>query len=139
MPDQLDAAALAIERATEVVDDATRYLARGSAADGRIDVEKLDRHQVLAYDLAHAASAVEGCRVMLQYAEHGEVESMLARAFIADAVADLAARMLGREATWGVTDDTLDAALPFVEAHRSPMFLESLATALAQSGAGPRH
>jgi (2S)-methylsuccinyl-CoA dehydrogenase len=139
MPDQLHAAALAIERATEVVGDATRHLARASAADGRIDVEKLDRHQVLAYDLAHAASAVEGCRVMLQYAEHGEVESMLARAFIADAVADLAARMLAREATWGVTDDTLDAALPFVEAHRSPMFLESLATALAQSGTGPRH
>ena len=139
MLDQLTAAAAAIDRATEIVDTATRHLAHGSSVDGRIDVAKLDQHQVVAYDLAHAASALEGCRVMLRYAEHGEVESLIARAFIADAIADLGGRLVGRETIWGVAEETLDAALPFVEAHRSPMFLETVAATLPASGTGPRH
>ena len=76
---------------------------------------------MLAYDLAHAASAVEGCRVMLDYAEHGEVESMLARAFIADAIADLGAKAARPRSGVGRRRRALLAdALPFVEAHRSP-------------------
>ncbi len=94
---------------------------------------------MLAYDLAHAASAVEGARVMLDYAEHGEVESLLARAFIADAVADLGGKLLGREAVWGVDAGVLADALPFVETHRSPEFLESVAVSLPHSGTGPSH
>ena len=140
MPDQLAAAAAAVDRATEIVDTATRRLAHASSDDGRISVEKLDAHQVLAYDLAHAASALEGCRVMLTYGEHGEIESMLARAFIADAIADLGARLIGRDARVGHRPRaTLAAALPFVEAHRSPLFLEPLAATLPESGTGPRH
>ena len=78
-----------------------RRLARRTD-DGRISVAELDEHQVLAYDLAHAASAVEGCRVMLDYGGHGELESKLARAFIADAIADLGARLIARDDAWGV-------------------------------------
>jgi (2S)-methylsuccinyl-CoA dehydrogenase len=139
MPDQLVAAAAAVDRATEIVDTATRTLAHASSDGGRISVAKLDTNQVLAYDVAHAASALEGCRVMLTYGEHGELESMLARAFIADAIADLGAKLIGRDALWGVDLDTLDDALPFVEAHRSPLFLEQLAATLPESGTGPRH
>jgi (2S)-methylsuccinyl-CoA dehydrogenase len=139
MPDQLPATAAAIDCAAEVIDAATRHLAHASTVDGRISVAQLDQHQVLAYDLAHAASALEGCRVMLGYAEQGEVESMLARAFIADAVADLGARLIGRDATWGVDGGSLAAALPFVEAHRSPAFLQAVAATLPTSGTGPRH
>ncbi len=139
MPDQLVAAAAAVDRAAEIVDTATGTLARASTESGRLSVAKLDQNQVLAYDLAHAASAVEGCRVMLTYGEEGELESMLARAFIADAVADLGAKVLGRDALWGADLDTLAGALPFVEAHRSPQFLEALAATLPESGTGPRH
>src|SRR6476659_2024458 len=139
MPDQLPAAAAAVDRAAEIIDGATTHLARASTVDGRISVDALDEHQVLAYDLAHAASALEGCRVMLAYAEQGEVESMLARAFIADAIADLGARIMGRDATWGVAGDELSSALPFVEAHRSPAFLQAVAATLPKSGTGPRH
>jgi (2S)-methylsuccinyl-CoA dehydrogenase len=139
MPDQLDAAAAAVDRAADVVATATRTLARESVDDGRVSVGKLDRHQVLAYDLAHAASAVEGCRVMLAYGELGELESLLARAFVADAISELGARMLGRDGIWGVEAGELSAALPFVEAHRSPQFLEALAARLPAGGTGPRH
>ncbi len=139
MSDQLTAAAAAVERAAEVVEMATVTLAEASADDGRLSVGKLDRHQIVAYDLAHAASAVEGCRVMLAYAEHGELESMLARAYIADAIADLGARLLGRDGEWGVDPDELAPALPFVESHRSSRFLEEVAATLPASGTGPRH
>jgi (2S)-methylsuccinyl-CoA dehydrogenase len=139
MPDQLPAAAAAVDRAAELVERATDTLAREATDDGRISVGKLDDHQVLAYDLAHAASGVEGSRVMLAYGEHGEQESMLARAYVADAVWDVAVKVLGREATWGVDVDALSPALAFVEAHRSPEFLCALAATLPDRGTGPRH
>jgi len=139
MPDQLAIAGAAVARATEVVDTATATLARGASTDGRLSVEKLDAHQMLAYDLAHAASALEGCRVMLTYGEHGEIQSKLARVFIADAIADIGARLIGRDGVWGTDSSELTAALPFVESHRSPMFLEQLADELPAAGTGPRN
>ena len=139
MTDQLPAAAAAVDCAADVVASATDHLARESTVDGRISVARLDDHQVLGYDLAHAASAVEGAKVMLAYGERGEVESRLARAFIADAIAELAAKLLGREAVWGVDVELLAPALPFVEAHRAPEFLETVAAGLETSGTGPSH
>jgi (2S)-methylsuccinyl-CoA dehydrogenase len=139
MTDQLRAAAAAVDCAADVVVAATAHLAGEAIADGRISVAKLDEHQVLAYDLAHAASAVEAARVMLGYAEYGEVESLLARAFVADAVADLGAKLLGRESVWGLDESVLAEALPFVEAHRTPEFLESVAATLERTGTGPSH
>jgi (2S)-methylsuccinyl-CoA dehydrogenase len=139
MTDELGAAAAAVDRAAAVVDGASRRLAELSADDGRISVAKLDRNQVLAYDLAHAAAGVEGSRAMLAYAEHGELESKLARAYIADAVWDLGARLLGRGATWGAGADALGDASGFVEQHRSAEFLESLADDVGKHGTGPTH
>jgi (2S)-methylsuccinyl-CoA dehydrogenase len=139
MVDHVAAAGAAVDCAAEVVDGATVALARASSHDGRLSVAKLDSHQVLAYDLAHAASAIEGCRVMLRYGELGELESKLARAYIADAIADVGARILGRESLWGTDAASLAMAFPFVESHRSPQFLEELAAMLPESGTGPRH
>ncbi|MET0894790.1 MAG: acyl-CoA dehydrogenase family protein, partial [Acidimicrobiia bacterium] len=139
MSDQLNAGAAAVDLAAEIVDSATEVLARRATVDGRISVAKLDEHQVLAYDLAHAASAVEGCTVMVAYGEQGEQESLLARAYIADAIHDLGAKLLGREATWGVDPSLLAPALPFVETHRSPEFLEALGDTLPAAGTGPNH
>jgi (2S)-methylsuccinyl-CoA dehydrogenase len=139
MTDQLGAARATVDCLADAVTMAVENLARRCTVDGRIDVDRLDEHQVLGYDLAHAASAVEGARVMLHYAEHGELESLLARAFVADAAADLANRLLGRDALWGVDGGMLAPALPFVETHRAPQFLETVAGSLARSGTGPRH
>ncbi len=68
MTDPLVAAAAAVDSAADIVTTATDHLARACTVDGRISVARLDEHQVLAYDLAHAASAVEGAKVMLDYA-----------------------------------------------------------------------
>jgi (2S)-methylsuccinyl-CoA dehydrogenase len=125
--------------AADVVQTAATRLAQSSSEGGKLSVARLDEHQALAYDLAHAASAVEGCRAMLRYAEHGELESMLARAYVADAVADLGAKMLARDQVWGVDAAELAPALPFVESHRSPEFLEHLAARVETAGTGPGH
>ena len=139
MPDELENAAAAVDVARAVVASGARALAQKSADNGKVSVARLDLNQVLAYDLAHAAAAVEGSRVMCQYGAHGEVESMLARAYVADAVHDVASRALGRSQIWGVERDALAAAMPFVAEHRAPEFLEQLADQCTKHGSGPTH
>src|SRR6476661_3574509 len=139
MTDTHTAAGAAIEAAATLVDTAARHLADAAADDGRISVSKLDRHQVVAYDLAHAAAAVTGSRVMLAYAEHGDLEAKLAYAYIADAFVDIVGRLVGREAQWCVDPADLASAHDFVAAHRDPAFLEALADELPRHGTGPAH
>lgn len=123
-PDLKELAA-AIDLADGVVGSAVRHLA---AADS------LDDHQVVAYELAHAASAVATGRALLAYGEKGEVEARITAAFVADAIAELAARLYGREADWGVEPGALDGARAVVTAWRAPEVLASLA-----EEEGPRH
>jgi (2S)-methylsuccinyl-CoA dehydrogenase len=139
MPDDLRAASAAVDLARSVVDTAARALAERSSDGGKISVPKLDRHQVVAYDLAHAAAAVEGSRVMCTYGEHGDVESLLARAYVADALHDVATRSLARSAEWSVAPDALAGAMDFVAAHRAPAFLETVADQCVKHGTGPTH
>jgi len=121
----LAAAKAVLDLAHDVVDAATRSLAAAGS---------IDEHQVVAYDLAHAAASVGTGRAMLAYGEKGDVEAAMACAFVADAVADLAAKVYGREADWGVDAGALDDAREFVTAFRAPAFLASLA-----GEEGPRH
>jgi (2S)-methylsuccinyl-CoA dehydrogenase len=141
MTESLTAAAKSVDAVASVVDAAVSRLAELGRDGERISVEAIDRHQVLAYDLAHAAAAVEGSRVMLEYGAHGEVEEMLACAYVADAVHDVASRLLGREDAWGADRDALAPTADFVAEHRSPEFLASLADRLveANAGTGPSH
>jgi (2S)-methylsuccinyl-CoA dehydrogenase len=141
MTESLSAAAKSVDAVASVVDAAVARLAELARDGERISVERLDHHQVLAYDLAHAAAAVEGSRVMLEYGAHGELEEMLAGAYIADAIHDVASRVLGREQAWGADRDALGPAADFVADHRSPELLASLADRLveANAGTGPSH
>ncbi len=139
MTDELRAASAAVDTARTVVDAAARALARQSSENGKLSVALLDQHQVVAYDLAHAAAAVEGSRVMCGYGEHGEVESMLARAYVADAMHDVATRTMGRAVAWGVDPQALADVMPFVAEHRAPAFLEQLGEQCVKHGTGPTH
>ncbi len=107
-----------VEVAASLVERVSSELAERCVDNGRISTARMDEHQVLAYDLAHVASAVEAARVMTRYAEHGELESLIARAFVADVVADLMSRMLGREEIWGASLDQFAPTAAFVAAHR---------------------
>ena len=135
----LHAATEAVAVARAVCRQAAAHLAELSGEDGRISVAKLDRHQVLAYDLAHATAGVEGAAVMVEYGAHGGLQARLACLFTAEAIADLVGRLVGREAEWGVSAADLSPAGEFVAAHRAPEFLEDVAEEVARHGGGPAH
>ena len=125
-PPDLPAAADVIDLADGVVGKAVRRLA--SLEGGA------DEHQVLAYDIAHAAAGVATARSLLDYGAKGDVEACITCAFAADMLHDLAGKVLGREERWGVTDAPLDGARSFIAAYRAPEFVAALA-----DQAGPRH
>ena len=120
----LTAAAVAVALAKGVVDTAALHL-RGADPDA---------NQVVTYDLAHAAAAVENARAVLDYGAKGDIEAKITCAFVADAVYDLATKLLGREPEWGVDGEALAGALDFVRAYRDPEYLASLF-----GEQGPRH
>ncbi|HZJ26033.1 MAG TPA: acyl-CoA dehydrogenase family protein [Acidimicrobiia bacterium] len=139
MSDALIGAAAAVDVAAPIIDAAAHSLAERSRDGDRISVSKLDEHQVVAYDLAHAAAALEACRVMVDYGARGELEEMLALAFVADAIADIESRLIGRDESWGVAPGDLAATRTFVAAYRDPRFLEQLADRVVGAGTGPTH
>jgi len=126
IPD-LDAVKAALAAADDVIDRAAAHL----AAEGRGAV---DAHQVVAYDLAHAAAGMAVARAALTYGARGEAEAALACAFAADALFDVTTKLLGREVEWGASGGELEAALPVIRAYRDPAFLAGLA-----GSDGPRH
>ena len=103
----------------------------GRAAGVLAAAGDLDAHQVVAYDLAHAAAGTAAARTVLEYGARGETEARLAAAFVADAMHDVASRMLGREELFG---GGLGDAVALTVPWRSPAFLASLC-----GEAGPRH
>ncbi len=113
----LDAAAGAVALAEDLVTGAARTLA---AAGG------VDAHQVVAYDLAHAAAAAATARATLDYGARGELEAWITCAFVADVLSDLAARLVGREAQWGTEPGALAPAAGLLQAHRDPAVLAAL-------------
>ncbi len=121
----LAAAQSVIELCSSVVGKGIRQL---TAAGGP------DSHQVLAYDLAHSAAAIETSRGMLDYGNKGDVEAALTCAFVADCLHDIIGRLTGRERLWGLDPNPLAATQAFLETYRDPEFIASLATT-----AGPRH
>jgi (2S)-methylsuccinyl-CoA dehydrogenase len=122
----LQAAADVIEIVDGVLGRAISTLA---ALDGGPEV-----HQAFAYDLSHAASALETAKSLLDYGAKGDVEARIACAFTADMAHDAATRLFGREAAWGVEPGALDATRDFVAVFRGAAFVASLAEV-----PGPRH
>lgn len=129
-PADLSWAADVVALADQVVTGAVSHLAAHGGPDA---------HQVVAYDIAHAAAQVATAKAMLRYGarsdnrEHGD-EARLACAFVADMAHDVSTRVLGREAQWGHGHEFHSAISSFVTVYRSPQFVASLA-----STTGPRH
>src|ERR1700677_1547653 len=114
------------------IDQAASLIKRGRAVVQRALVvldERggIDANEALAYDLAHSASALEGARSCLEYATRGDEEAQLVAAFLALALGDLASRVVGREAAWGLSDDWFSPFHSFVATYRDPSFLSTLA------------
>ncbi len=124
-PADLAAAAEAVSLADQAVDRAVQRL----GAQGGVDA-----NQVIAYDVAHAASAAATARAALEYGTRGAVESRLAHAFVADMLVELAGRVVGREREWDLADGWMGRVQAFVAPYRDPTFYASLC-----GETGPRH
>jgi (2S)-methylsuccinyl-CoA dehydrogenase len=98
-----------------------------AATSRLVQLGGVDKNQSLAYDLAHTASATAVARAARRYAAHGELETRLACAFIADAAATLSAATTGREGLFGVDAHWLDPVRGFVAACLDPAFVGALA------------
>ena len=121
----LKRAADATELARRVVEQGVRTLASLGGPDDQ---------QVLAYDLAHSAAAVETARSLTDYGSKGNIEALITCAFVADMLQEVGARLLGREEMWGVEKNPLADVHDFMTTFREPEFLAALAFT-----AGPRH
>ena len=136
----LDHARTLAQSLRAVVDAAARRLAADASADGRIDVGRMDREQVLAYDLAVVASQVTAVEAMLDYGAKGDFEAQLTLGFAGQVAADLFARLAGREEQWQA-----EGALPGEEfraaltAARSTALLEDIADSVLSDPEVPRH
>ncbi|MFZ4514999.1 MAG: acyl-CoA dehydrogenase family protein [Acidimicrobiia bacterium] len=135
----ITAAEQALACAGAIVDAATRRLAATAVRSNNVDIDGLDAQQLLAYDLAHVASAIEAAHAMLRYAAYGSFETDLACAFIADTLADIQHRVTGREAAWGIAPDALAPARAFLETYRDPAWLAALGDRVATAGTGAAH
>ena len=114
----LNGAAAALEIADSVIATA---IARLTELGGP------DEQQVFAYELAHAGAGIATARGMLDYGSKGDIEASLTCGFAADAIHDLACKLIGREELWGVDLAAMEGAHDFVGAYRDPEFLASLA------------
>jgi (2S)-methylsuccinyl-CoA dehydrogenase len=121
----LTSASELIDQAQAIIDGALHELA---------DHGGIDKQQTLAYDIAHASSAVATARACLSYGAKGPTEASLVAAFLALALSDLATRVLGRENLWGVGGDWYAPFASFVTTYREPAFLSTLAET-----PGPKH
>ncbi len=121
----MEGAEAAVKLAESVVTAGVATLAAGGG---------IDTNQVVAYDVAHAAAAVATARAAVEYGLRGELEGRIACVFVADVVAELAAKLVGREGLWGVEAGVLAPAGTFTSVHRDPAVLAELC-----GEQGPRH
>jgi (2S)-methylsuccinyl-CoA dehydrogenase len=125
----LEQARTLVTAAAEAVRAGVARLARDCGVDGRVDLARVDREQVLAYDLASVASMVAAAEELLAWGEGGGVKEQLTVAFAGHVAAEVGARLQGREADWTAAPlpwQDGDAAKAFAAA-RSPALLDRVA------------
>ena len=115
-------------------------LAETLAVDGKLSVARLDEHQVVAYDLAHARRRGRGLAgdVPVRRARRGRVDARSRVRRRRDrrhrGASRRPRRRVGRRPR-----RARRPRMPFVAAHRAPAFLAQLADQCAKHGTGPTH
>ena len=131
----LDQARMAAERMAAAVASRARTLATECVVDGRVSTTLLDQNQEAAYHLAFLAAESASATALVDYGEHGEEESRLARVAIADLLRSARARLDGREATDDLRGADLSGAL---QDGSDPQLLEEVAARARSTGSGSR-
>ena len=123
----LEQAAAAVAAGQAIVDQAIGKLGQAGGPDVA---------QLLGYDVAHTAAALECARVGLEYGANGEAEASVGLIFAAEALVDLMARVAGREDEWGTEPGAWADMVEFLNGARRSEWMASQAGAAVGS---PRH
>jgi len=104
-----DLARQALTAAREVTRTIAAHLAQKSATNGKVDGERLDQHQVAAFDLAHSVAELTAAEEAVAFAERQSVEgkgptleAALADWSVAEALINLRVRVAMRPAELGI-------------------------------------
>lgn len=130
----------AVNRMQALVDSSTAHLAASARRDGRISTGLLDQHQEAVYHVAFLAAETAMANVMVEYSDHGEIESRIGRIAIADLIRSARARIDGRRVALGIEDDLGGGPCDRVLATGSdPDAIEALVESFESTDTGPRH
>lgn len=133
-----------LQKGKTVCSQLLSYLAKESAPDGKLSVSKLDRHQVLAYDICWMESELYAAEQIVEYADRvgGDLEKKLAEFFTADALDDVCKKIIPHMSRVGLTNDALHETVwseevgKFIGEKLSPAFYEPIAELIHQSQSG---
>ena len=123
----LEQAAAAVAAGQSIVDSAIQKLGEAGGPDVA---------QLLAYDVAHSAAALECARAGLEYGSSGESEAAAGIIFATDALVDLTTRIAGRDAEWGDPTAPWDDIKAFLTVARDPAWIAGQVDNTVNS---PRH
>ncbi|HBF13784.1 MAG TPA: acyl-CoA dehydrogenase [Deltaproteobacteria bacterium] len=124
-----------LNQANTVLDFILNFLVKETNKEGQISVSKLDQHQVLASDCVWIKSELVTASQVVEYAARlgGELEGKLAMFYVADALNDVASKIVPHISKTGLAHDFLgktiwdNALIDFVNETLSPSFFEPLA------------
>lgn len=132
----------ALDACQKLCDHVAAFLAAASNEGGKISTDKLDQHQLAAYEFAYMVAETQGAKEAFAYLDRasrwGTVDEAVAHIFLAETVQNLRNRVYARPAAYGLTADQivgfLDAAAVrgYTNANLEPAKYEAVAKQLAE-------
>jgi (2S)-methylsuccinyl-CoA dehydrogenase len=96
----------ALAAAQKICDMVAAHLASVSVVDGRLDVDKLDEHQLAAYEFAFMVAETQAARESFAFLERqnrwGSVDEQVSHLFLAETIQNLRNRVYARPSAYGL-------------------------------------
>ncbi len=128
-----------LDSADALLQRALRHVRFHCESDGRVAPARLDAHQLVIYEAALSTAELRAARCALDHATNGEdaIVRDCARAFAAEAVNGLAARLYARPADYGLSTRDIDLIRDHgvVTAASNSAFIDALGARIAERGA----
>lgn len=136
-----------IEKAEKFNNQLLDYLVQESVVDGKISVEKLDQHQVMAWDAAWVQSLIVAGQQMVEYADRigGDLEKNLAEFFVADILYDATQKPVAHLGRAGLSTKNLmgtvwnEEIMKEIPQVLDPAYCEKLANQIHDKGNGGQY
>jgi (2S)-methylsuccinyl-CoA dehydrogenase len=131
----------ALDACQKLCDQVAAHLASVSSEGGKVSTEKLDQHQLAAYEFAYMVAETQGAKEAFAYLERanrwGTIDEDVSHIFLAETVQNLRNRVYARPASYGLTTEQIVATLDapavrgYSDANLAPAKYEAVAKLLA--------